>query len=163
MSRTLSSLGCIGLLFAGFITSTAFGAVQNPENQLADLIRQLSNHEISRVEIAAVPFDFETRSALTPELVNSAFDRKLILANFLGRPFEQSLIAVLQQTRIKNPGTIPDLRISIEFYKQGEQSSTAEISLDRSGVLGTLDGMPMTFNTALWNWLRTNYSHCFNW
>ena len=119
----------------------------------------LSRGEVGRVEILRVPPNLETRSAISPGVLEQVYDTKLVIRNIAEMPLRSKLIEAFKGSSVQPRGYIADLRWGVIFYSR-EDVRIGAIYFDRSGRNGAVNAAGVSFQGGFFHWLESTFSAC---
>ena len=133
--------------------------VINEQVQLHELVGKIRAREISKVEILWRNPSAESRSTITPGMLEKLYFRKVIIFNLSASSKSESLAEAVQATSLStmDPQSEGDVCWAIKFYKTGRWVPIASIYLDGTGKTGVVRGKQYSFNRPLYEWLNSNF------
>jgi hypothetical protein len=101
----------------------------------------------------------ESRSTITPELLDKTYFRKVLITRFSQNVMAKELLYAIQKTSLGRLDSTSDgdVRWAIKFYERKSNSPFAEIYLDGSGEIATIGGSHYSVNSFLIDWLNENF------
>jgi hypothetical protein len=144
-------------LFAGNEIMKGNSQVQS---QIDSIAIKLSKYEIGKIEILQIPPRIETRTRITPEMLEKSFDYKLTISDARGGVYGDKLAELLKTLVVQPRSEMADIRWGIIFYDMNDSRAGA-IYFDRWGRNGAVGDVPVSFKGDLFKWLDGNCSRCF--
>jgi hypothetical protein len=130
------------------------------QTRIGAIVSGLRSGEIVRVEILQIPPGVETRTRVTPDILERTYDYKLIIRDLRGGAHSEGLRAAVASTSIAPSTDLADLRWGLIFLDNSGQRVGA-LYLDASGRFGVVDSVAVSFRGGLSEWLNSNFSHAF--
>ena len=148
------------------ISSSAMGQganIQRARDQLDDLLVDLRGHNINTIEVIWLNPNAESRSTITPEMLDRLFSRKLEVRHFETDPLEGTLIAAFKSTSIQkfDQTSEGDVRWGVKFFASGRKNPVLSLYVDGVGETGAINGRKVSFVGDLHKWLMKNFGSCF--
>lgn len=147
----LSALGC---------AQQDEGKASPAQSQVDALAAELTKGQIVRVEILEIPPRIETRTRITPEMLEEQFHYKLTIRDVRGGLQQRPLSEAIKSVGVKAEMEMADLRWGIIFYSLDDRRLGA-LYFDKTGRRGGVGTTPVSFRGDLFNWLNENFSTCF--
>jgi hypothetical protein len=127
--------------------------------KLNSVVTNLSNYEITKIEILQIPPLSETYAKVTPEFLDEHFVYRLTIRGGGIGGYDSGLYDVLKSTVVQPESKMPDLRWGIVFYGP-KDDRLCSVYFDRWGN-GAVGDIPVSFKGDLFKWLNDNFSECF--
>jgi hypothetical protein len=154
----------IFLLVAAISACNAQDASMSTPNaaqpQTDAITSSLRSGRVVRVEILQIPPGVETRTRITPDMLERIYHYKLIIRDIRGGAHGEGLLAAVASTSVTPSRDAADVRWGVIFLDASEHRVGA-LYLDASGRLGVVDSVPVSFRGDLSNWLNSNFSRAF--
>jgi hypothetical protein len=128
--------------------------------RLKTLITRLHLREIGRVEIVQIPTYIETRTRITPELLDDAFYYKFVIHDVRGSTYGAGLTSAIQRTTLSASPERYEVRWGISFFDLGDQRAEA-IYFSSDGRHGFIGSTAVSMGGGLSSWMARNFSTLF--
>jgi hypothetical protein len=120
---------------------------------LQTITEKLKSGEVSRLDIFEMPARLFTRTRVTPDILERQFSYKLTVADVQSWQLRDRLLARLQAETISPTERLSDLRWDLIFYDI-KDVRVGGIYFDRTGRVGYVDTLRVTFSGPLFNLLQ---------
>ncbi len=141
--------------------TTGFGNVVNANSEQArlhDLAMQVAGGSITKIEVLEIPPDIETRTRITPEMLERQFYYKPTFELERGSSPRTKLTAAMESTSVNPQNEAADLRWAMLFYSY-EGKRVGAIYFDANGKRGYLDETAVSFTGGLFQWVDSTFSN----
>ena len=133
--------------------------IDDGKMHLNGIVKKLQANKVKRVEILWRDPSAESRSTITPDILEKLYFRKLVIRDLQKYPNTKNLIKAVQATSLSkmDPEAEGDVRWAIKFYEDHQKNPASAIYLDGSGETGRVAGASYSFNRPLFDWLNKNF------
>jgi hypothetical protein len=149
----------LALVSIPLTSSAQTNSTKTVEGSLGAISKALSANMVGKIEILRMPFNIETRSAVTPEGLERMFYSKIVIRDIALMPYHGKFAQALDSTTVLPASYSGDLRIGVIFYSQtGDRIGS--LYFDRWGRHGAVNDSPVEFRGDLFRWLDNTFSRC---
>jgi hypothetical protein len=130
-----------------------------PRAALNALMSELVAGRIQRVDIFFMPYEWETRTRVTPEMLEAHTDKRFTMEISTAAP--EGLVRAIERIRLHETTDPADLRWGMVFWdRSGNRAHSIYLNsryIFGTGRRGYVDGALVGFNASLIHWLESNY------
>jgi hypothetical protein len=123
------------------------------------LTAELKTARIQRVELFFMSYDIETRTAVTPQMLEGQPNQKFTFGISATTP--EGLVRAIENVKLYKTRGGADLRWGLVFWdRSGNRVHSVYLNgpyAFGNGTRGYIDGILVGFNTSLIDWLESNY------
>ena len=126
-------------------------------NALAD---RIATSNVVKMDVLEIPAEVATRTQVTPDLLERAFDFRLTVADIRGWSDRPALIVALRSLKAEPSSGSADLRWAV-IFSDPEGRRVDAIYFDGDGKNGMLGTDSVSFKGDFFAWLTRRFLPCF--
>lgn len=159
--RLVHCLALLLMVASGCMQGRNVQANSPIQSRVDSLAAKLNAREIGKVEVLQIPPSVETRTRITPEMLEVQYSYKLTIRDLRGQFHQKELAEAVRETKVQPGPNMPDLRWGIVFYSL-DGTRVLGLYFDRNGSKGAVGDVPVSFGGhRLFKWLDDNFSASF--
>jgi hypothetical protein len=159
-SKHIVPLLALPLLMVVFARTVNSGQDQPSlvEMRFRNLAASVANGRITKIELLQIPPGIETRTGITPEMLEKQFYYRLTFQRMEGSPLYSRLATAMKNASVGTRAAGADLRWGILFYSD-DAKRVGAIYFDAGGTRGYVDDTPVSFKGGLFAWVDGTFSN----